>query len=66
MNSVATKHFWTCFDKLPPPIQRQAEISYRLWKDNPHHRSLEFADATVLASMLDELFSCKSAADTAY
>jgi hypothetical protein len=42
MNSVATKRFWKCFDALPPRIQRRAEISYRLWRDNPHHRSLEF------------------------
>ena len=42
MNSVATKRFWKCFDALPPDVQRQAEIAYRQWRDNPFQRSLEF------------------------
>lgn len=42
MRSVATKRFRDCFDALPPQVQRQAEAAYRLWRDDPQHRSLEF------------------------
>jgi hypothetical protein len=42
MKSVATKRYWNCLDKLPDQVQRQAENAYRLWRDDPSHRSLEF------------------------
>ena len=42
MKSVATKRFWDCFEALPNHVQRQAETAYRLWRDDPFHRSLKF------------------------
>ena len=37
-----TSRFWRCFDRLPSPIQRIAEESFRLLKENPRHPSLHF------------------------
>jgi putative hemolysin len=42
MNSVATKRFWDCFAALEDRVQQQALTAYRLWRDNPSHRSLDF------------------------
>jgi hypothetical protein len=42
MKSVATKRFWHCFHALPAEVQRQAEATYRLWREDPRHRSLGF------------------------
>lgn len=42
MKSKATERFWNRYRALPPPIQRLADKSYRLWLDNHHHPSLGF------------------------
>jgi hypothetical protein len=42
MTSYLTKDFIKCFGKLPNRIQQQARKSYKLWKQNPYHPSLEF------------------------
>ena len=42
MNSHATKKFWDRFHRLPHEVQLIAVKQYRLWKENPDHRSLNF------------------------
>lgn len=42
MNSRITEDFLECFGKLPEAVKTQARKSYRLWKENPAHRSLRF------------------------
>lgn len=42
MTSRTTKRFRKALQELPPRIQRQAKEAYDLWKQDPHHRSLQF------------------------
>jgi hypothetical protein len=42
MTSRATRRFWKLYQELPENIQRLAVKNYRLWRDNPHHPSLDF------------------------
>ena len=42
MNSHANEKFWKAFENLPAQIQRKAREAYRLWQENPYHRSLQF------------------------
>ncbi|MGH9930705.1 MAG: type II toxin-antitoxin system RelE family toxin [Pyrinomonadaceae bacterium] len=42
MISHTTKKFRKALQKLPPRIQRQAKEAYELWREDPHHRSLQF------------------------
>ncbi len=42
MNSYLTEDFISCFRQLPRHIQEQARKNYRIWKQNPQHRSLQF------------------------
>lgn len=42
MRSRRTAQFRRQFDALPHAIQQQALQAYRLFKANPHHRSLHF------------------------
>jgi hypothetical protein len=42
MTSYITDDFVKCFRKLPLRIQRTARKNYKIWKKNPHHKSLEF------------------------
>jgi hypothetical protein len=42
VNSVATPLFWDLFHALPAEIQELAVKNYRLWRQDPHHRSLHF------------------------
>jgi hypothetical protein len=42
MTSKATRRFWKLYQELPEPVQRLAVKNYRLWRDNPHHPSLDF------------------------
>ena len=42
MTSHTTERFRKALRHLPPHIQRQAGRAYRLWKKDPHHRSLQF------------------------
>ena len=36
----ATSRFWSCYNGLPPEIQRLADQSYELLKADPRHGSL--------------------------
>ena len=38
----ASSRFWKCFERLPSFIQRHAEESFKLLKENPRHPSLHF------------------------
>ena len=42
MKSYTTEKFWKAFEKLPSHVQNKARNSYRLWKENPYHPSLQF------------------------
>lgn len=38
------RHFWKCFNALPPAVQKLARGKYSLWKRDPHHVSLQFEE----------------------
>ena len=40
--SHASRKFWACFQKLPPPVQTLARKKYALWLETPLHPSLKF------------------------
>jgi len=42
MKSVATRRFWDCYHRLPPPVQRLADKTYGLWRRKSDHPSLHF------------------------
>lgn len=42
MNSRTTERFRNCFKGLPESVKNLAEKNYRLWKDNPYHKSLKY------------------------
>jgi hypothetical protein len=42
MTSHTTNRFRKALQQLPPHIQRQARAAYRLWQQNPGHKSLHF------------------------
>ncbi len=42
MNSQATDRFWQCYHRLPADIQSLAVKRYRIWRQDPHHPSLQF------------------------
>jgi len=42
MNSNANDKFWKAFNSLPVEVQKQAELTYREWQDNPYKPSLHF------------------------
>ena len=42
MISEVNADYWACFNALPKEIQRRTELAYALWRDNPHHPSLQF------------------------
>lgn len=42
MKSSTTTEFWRSYSQLPPPIKQLARKTYRLWAQDPHHRSLHF------------------------
>jgi len=42
MKSVATRRFWDLFHALPEDIRRLAIKNYQLWREDPHHPSLQF------------------------
>lgn len=42
MTSRTTQRFRELLAKLPQEIRRQARASYRLFRDNPSHPSLQF------------------------
>ena len=42
MTSRATTRFWTAYRELPPEVHDPARKAYALFRDNPHHPSLQF------------------------
>jgi len=42
VNSRLTEEFIRCFRRLPERIQVQSRKSYKFWKENPQHPSLDF------------------------
>jgi len=40
--SVTTDRFRKAFAKLPSHVQEKARNTYRLWRENPQHPSLQF------------------------
>jgi hypothetical protein len=42
MKSSTTSEFWRCYSGLPSPVKRLARKTYRLWAQDPDHRSLRF------------------------
>lgn len=42
MISRTTAKFRAAFDELPADVQRRARRAYRLFRQNPNHRSLRF------------------------
>lgn len=42
MKSSTTSDFLRSYSRLPPPIKRLARKTYRLWAQDPRHRSLHF------------------------
>jgi hypothetical protein len=42
LNSRTTERFRQLCSKLPENIQHQAKIAYALFRENPHHGSLQF------------------------
>jgi hypothetical protein len=40
----AHRRFWNSFEKLPPAVQDLARKKYSLWKRDPFHPSLAFAE----------------------
>ena len=42
MNSYLTEDFLSCFRRLPEDIKEKARRSYRFWRRNPNHPSLQF------------------------
>ena len=45
MTHRASRRFWTCYDALPPDVQRLADANYALLKSDTHHPSLQFKKA---------------------
>ncbi len=42
MKSSALPAFWTCFNKLPPQVQRTARKNFELWEQSSSLKSLGF------------------------
>jgi mRNA-degrading endonuclease RelE of RelBE toxin-antitoxin system len=42
VTSQTTERFRKAYQNLPPHVQRKARKIYQLWKQNPHHPSLQF------------------------
>lgn len=42
MKARAIPEFWECYEALPRKVQNQAQAAYRMWSEDPYHRSLEF------------------------
>ncbi len=42
MKSSTTARFWRGYREIPKEVQSAARKQYRLWQDNPRHRSLNF------------------------
>lgn len=42
MNSATLPSFWEAYSTLEEPLRMAARKAYRLWAENPFHRSLSF------------------------
>lgn len=40
MKHFANPSFWTCYERLPPPVQDLADKNFELLKADPNHPSL--------------------------
>ena len=45
MKHRATRRFWNCYEKLPDEVQRLADKSFELLKQDAHHSSLQLKRA---------------------
>ena len=55
MTSLTTERFRKSFDKLPEEIKLLSRKNYRLWKQDPFHKSLRFKKI----SPQDEIYSIR-------
>jgi hypothetical protein len=51
MTSSTSPEFWRRYFALPPHIRQLARRSYRLWAQNPKHRSLHFKKIRAVSSI---------------
>jgi len=42
VNSRANRSFWDCFERLPIEVREYARESYRIFREDPSHPSLQF------------------------
>jgi hypothetical protein len=42
VNSRANRSFWDCLERLPIEVRDYARESYRIFRQDPHHPSLQF------------------------
>jgi len=49
--SKTDKRFRAAFQALPEPVQRHARQAYRLFRENPHHPSLQFKEIEAAPSV---------------
>jgi mRNA-degrading endonuclease RelE of RelBE toxin-antitoxin system len=42
VNSYISNEFIELFNKLPESVQKQAKKSFKIWKKNPNHPSLQY------------------------
>jgi hypothetical protein len=40
LKHLASRQFWSSYEKLPAPVRQQADAAYTLLKSNPAHPSL--------------------------
>jgi hypothetical protein len=51
MNHRATPRFWSCYRSLPDEIQRLADRSYELLRNDPRHPSLHLKRVGLFCSV---------------
>jgi len=61
MTSQATRRFWKLYHELPEPVRRLAVKNYRLWRDNPHHPSLDFKNLPGMANAFPSVWAITTA-----
>jgi hypothetical protein len=55
VNSQLNEDFLACFGRLSEAAKSQSRKSYRLWKQNPAHPSLQFKRV----HRVEEIYSCR-------
>lgn len=70
MKSLTTDRYWRLYDALPQQIQRAADKNFRLFKQEPHHRSLRFKPlrGDVWSARVNDGYraACRRRGDTVY